>query len=246
MLTCFFNSRSPLEKWVAAGAPMPCGIEFKYFGGGERPRKRPEFEIANKEQYQKHIVKCEYSPTLFADTCWTRVSLFDQVPSDITIYDYNEKKDRHIEHAKAILRHFANLGAYFGAACRWDEWSERHLLKWGNGNSAPVGKDTMKYVPGLYYATYISDAYAQERGVDLAFISQELSAEIEPWPSGKYIQLYRHADDWAEANEKISAFLAANSAFFGIRRLFHPDQLPADLSWPERFQRVSEITRDWR
>lgn len=257
MIEMYFDSQEPVIDWLKAGAPMPDGGEITHFGDGERPVRKPQFEIADQRRYAEYLRRRGYGATLFGARFFVCASPSERVPSEISFYPFESRSEKKkAEHEAALLalahelfQRFDARGAVYGFAGEHEEWRHYNLYKWpcSRGsqrfNTSPSGKDFKRYVPGVYWMNYFSNAYADSRRIAIEPLAATLGGEVTRCPNGVIWRAFPDHRQWREHASKLADFVAGDDRFFSLRRL---PPVPDGLSPPEEMAFMHKLWVDWR
>lgn len=251
MIEIYFNSKDPIIDWLKSGAPMPPGGEFTHFGNSERPLRKPQFEIADRPRYAEHLRRHEYNPTLFSSHFNVMPFVSDRVTCDLTFFPFEGRSEKkNAEHeaallalAEPLLQQFDARGAVYGFAAETKERFHYNLYKWparslpGRFNTAPMGKDISRYVPGVYWMNFFSNAYARDRQVDIEMAADALGGELVRCENGLIWRVYPDHREWRDHAPRISEFVKNDERFFSLSSV---PAIPKGLSLREE----SDFRRD--
>jgi hypothetical protein len=112
---------------------------------------------------------------------------FDAIP-DIAVKDF--------------LIHMASAHPIFGFACVAEERERRNRIttKLGaNTIESWVGRDTRRYVPGLYWWTLLAASLAEQHGIPLSTIVGAAKEHIELEGNQHLLRFYEKPEDWRSA-----------------------------------------------
>jgi len=101
--------------------------------------------------------------------------------------------------AKNFLIHMALAQPIFGFACAPEEreWRNRVVTKQGvNTIESWVGRDTQKYIPGLYWLTLLPAALAEKHGIPLPVIDGVAIEHIKLEGDQHFFRFYEEPEDW--------------------------------------------------
>ncbi len=143
--------------------------------------------------------------------------------------------------AKDFLIHMASAQPIFGFACEPEEreWRNRITIKLGvNSIESWVGRDTQKYIPGLYWLTLLSTVLAERHNVQLSAIEALAQEHIEI--EGEHLfRFYRRPDGWRSA----TGIVALSYSLPGV---FDVENVRPLLAAAKNFLDLSAITRSWK
>ena len=101
-----------------------------------------------------------------------------------------------------FLIHMAIARPIFGFACAKDELEHRNRISTQLGINtiySKVGRDTQKYVPGLYWWTLLPASLAEQHGVPLSTLEGAAQEHIELGGQQHLLRFYEKPEDWQSA-----------------------------------------------
>ena len=144
--------------------------------------------------------------------------------------------------AKQFLIHMASAQPIFGFACAPEEreWRNRVVTKQGlNSIESWVGRDTLKYIPGLYWLTLLPNALAQKHGVSLAAIESIARDVIEIGSGQLLFQFYERPEDW-RSTAAVAELCASLAGIFDV------EKVRPQLANARNFLDLNAILRNWK
>lgn len=121
--------------------------------------------------------------------------------------------------AEEFLVHMAAARPAFGYACLPKEHDHRHTLSkqasYGY-QTAGVGKDWRRYLPGLCWLTIVPGFLAEKHGVPLEKLEAEASNVQEPTPGVWVFRFFEHPSDWEKHAERLDRICADIPGIFSI------------------------------
>ena len=124
----------------------------------------------------------------------------------------------------AFMERMAALEPVFGFASAWDEYRHRnHLvskIRYRSGVTGTseqfIGRDTSKYVPGLYWLTLLPEALASRHDVPLAEVAK-VALEHTRLAGGQHLfRFHERPEDWAERRQALDEVCASLPGVFNI------------------------------
>ena len=187
----------------------------------------------------------------FPKTVMKRETGFFLKGANVT-YDLNFVKDKPIvcncfletdtALAKDFLIHMASAQPIFGFACEPEEreWRNRITIKLGvNSIESWVGRDTQKYIPGLYWLTLLSTVLMEKHNVQFTAI-EALAQEHVVIEGGQHLFcFYRRPDSWRSA----TGVVTLSPSLPGV---FDVEKVRPQLATAKNFLDLSVITRGWK
>lgn len=140
-----------------------------------------------------------------------------------------------------FLKHMSTAFPYFGFACEPSEreWRNRLVVQQGeNSITGWVGRDSIKYLPGIYWLTLISDELAMKHNVSYSILESYAYEHIRL--SGQNLfRFYEKPTDWP-GNPEVSKL------YNSIPSLFHIEKIRNDAEMAKNFIELNLILRAWR
>ena len=100
---------------------------------------------------------------------------------------------------REFLIHMAVAKPIFGFACATEERKQRNRITTVQGVNTIeswVGRDTQRYIPGLYWWTFLPASLAEKHGVPLPVIASVALEHIELEEEKHLFRFYENPDDW--------------------------------------------------
>lgn len=250
ILPLHFEGYDYLQDWLLSGLQkLPERFHVTYFGEREWPTKKPEFEISNRERFLKYLEKHEYTGGLFGDRFWMHVSKSRGCSWSVTTY-FSPRAKVAASDIVELLSVFDKYGAVFGFACSWGEYRRRNgweislpEARGGTGGLAQgwFGRSFEKYVPGLFWISYYSNAFATKHGLDPARLAVVLAGTHVKLDSGAILQIYDEPSTWESKNDRVEAVLREDARFFYRGRV----DLPTEVFYRETNVVLGRIHEEW-
>jgi hypothetical protein len=144
--------------------------------------------------------------------------------------------------AIAFLKHMSEASPCFGFACDPSEreWRNRLVILQGeNETKAWVGRDTHKYLPGLYWLTLISDDLAKKHGISYPKLSAS-ACEYSELVGGQHLfRFYETPADWRD-NYAVAKLYESTPSLFKI------DSIRSEAESAVNFLELHSVLRNWR
>lgn len=144
-----------------------------------------------------------------------------------------------------LVESFADRGAHYSFACAFEELTDRNFLGYdllgtGQLSGGYVGKDASRYVPGLYWRTYLHNLYSRQRAVDVEALARHAGARYVH-PEGNLLEFGDTPWQWRLYQDRIQGLLDTNPAFFSLSRI----RLEERESIPERVRHLLDVCAAW-
>jgi hypothetical protein len=144
--------------------------------------------------------------------------------------------------AKQFLIHMALAQPIFGFACSPEEREGRNrvVTKQGvNTIESWVGRDTRKYIPGLYWATLLPVGLAEKHGVPLSVIEGAALEHLELEGGQHFFRFYEEPGDWRST----AAVAELCSSLPGV---FDIEKVRPQLAAAKNFLDLNAMVRNWK
>jgi hypothetical protein len=140
-----------------------------------------------------------------------------------------------------FLIHMATLHPIFGYACTQEELEYRNRIttKFGiNIMESWVGRDTQRYIPGLYWWTLLPASLAEQHGIPLSIVVKAAQEHIELEGQQHLLRFYKKPEDWRSA-----AFMT--ELYHSCPGIFDVEKLRPKLQGMTNFLEINAILHDW-
>lgn len=142
---------------------------------------------------------------------------------------------------KDFLIRMAVTHPIFGFACAEEEREHRNRIttKFGiNTMESWVGRDTRRYIPGLYWWTLLPASLAEQHGIPLSILVDAAQEHIELEGKQHLLRFYDKPEEWQSA-----AFMA--DLYHSCPGIFDVEKLRPKLQGVETFLEINAILHDW-
>lgn len=232
----FANPEDVLRFALEGLVELPESLRPTHYGEEELGRKTKDNEIANRRQFKQFVIKLRPGFYLYGSGCSFDVVARTHRPSEIVFWSPVKRFRPSL--GKPIMDIFARYGAVYGFGADWDEYRERNgfFLRFIDNRTVEgfLGRDFRRYVPGLYWLNYFSDAYRDSMEIDPADLAQKLGGTVSTAPCGTILQLYDQPTDWRERNEDVCHVIDETDNLFSKR----------DVEFPTGITQKEYITTD--
>jgi hypothetical protein len=143
--------------------------------------------------------------------------------------------------ARDFLIHMASAHPLFGFACAEEELEHRNRITTQLGINmieSWVGRDTQKYLPGLYWWTLLPASLAEQHGISLSTIVGAALEHIELEGQQHLLRFYEKPGDWQSA--AVMAKLYAS-----LPGVFDIEKLRPKLQGATTFLELNAILNAW-
>jgi hypothetical protein len=140
-----------------------------------------------------------------------------------------------------FLIHMAAPRPFFGFACTQEEleYRNRITVKFGiNIMESWVGRDTRRYIPGLYWWTLLPASLAEQHGIPLSILVRAAQEHIELEGQQHLLRFYESPEDWRSA-----AVMA--ELYHSCPGIFDVEKLRPKLQGMTNFLEINAILHDW-
>lgn len=146
------------------------------------------------------------------------------------------------ELAKQFLEHMSRARPSFGFASAPGERERRNRIAIQQGANAIeswVGRDTQKYVPGFYWLTLLSSAFAKQHGIAISAVKAVAEEHTELEGRQHLFRFYERPEDWQKTSS-VTELCASLSGVFDI------EKIKPQLSAAKTFLELNSMLRDWK
>ena len=145
--------------------------------------------------------------------------------------------------AREFLEHMASASPTFGFACAPEERAHRNRVTYRSSSGsvdAWVGRDTQRYLPGLYWLTLLSPALAERHALALDAIVT-VAEEASTAGAGLHLfQLFQRPEQWRAFADRIDRLCASQAGVFDVSKV-RPLVTAA-----RSFLELTDLLADWR
>jgi len=146
------------------------------------------------------------------------------------------------EAAEHFLKHMSKARPIFGFACTPAERERRNRVTTQQGPNrieSWVGRDTQRYVPGLYWLTLLPEPLARQHGVPLSAVGAIAQEHVELDCGQHLFRFYERPEDW-QGTSTVTDFSASLPGVFDIEKI-KPQIMAA-----KNFLDLNALLREWR
>ena len=143
---------------------------------------------------------------------------------------------------RGFLIHMATLHPIFGFACTQEEREYRNRIttKFGiNVMESWVGRDTQRYIPGLYWWTLLPASLAEQHGVPLSILVEAAQEHIELEGQQHLLRFYKKPEDWRAAASSMAELYHSCPGIFDV------EKLRPKLQGVTKFLEITAVLHDW-
>jgi hypothetical protein len=210
---------------------LPDELRPVRFSSGEKVRSKDDV-VDDENRFSKFVERNPAGFALFCDGLTYDVMLRVS-PKTLSCYLTKDASRAH-----TLLQHFLGKEFLFGFACDYEEWLFRNRLVKDVGSQRVeswVGRDTSKYIPGLYWLTAISKTLVAQHAADASQI--KAVAKVLPSPSAHvlFFQRYDRPDGWM-----------AHKAAISLNGFFRIDDAIAAVKSCNTYLEVNGALAAWR
>lgn len=144
--------------------------------------------------------------------------------------------------AKTFLTLMAKAQPIFGFACAPEEreYRNRVTTKQGvNTIESWVGRDTQKYIPGLYWLTLLSPELAEKHGVSLSVLGETALEHLELEGQQNLFRFYEKPEDWQSAG-------TMKELCSSLPGIFDVEKVRPQLECAKTFLELSAMVNTWK
>lgn len=225
-----------LDRVVMAFFDLPAQIRPVHFSHDEKPAKDAD-RIADQKRFAAFVTKSPSGFFLLGPglTCSIRIATGRPLVCDCFL-------DVAPEAAEDFLAHMSKARPIFGFACMPGERERRNRVITKQGSNkieSWVGRDTQKYVPGLYWLTLLPDALARQHDVPLAAVAAVAQKHVALGSGQHLFRFYERPEDWQETSA-VTDLIASLPGVFDVEKI-RPQLLAA-----KNFLDLNAFLREWR
>jgi|SRR6185312_1172663 len=143
---------------------------------------------------------------------------------------------------KSFMVHMATARPIFGFACAPEEreYRNRVTTKQGvNTIESWVGRDTKKYIPGLYWLTLLPAELAEKQGVSLSTIGETALEHLELEGQQHLFRFYEKPEDWRSAG-------AVKELCSSLPGIFDVEKARPQLESAKTFLELNTMVNTWK
>ena len=213
---------------IAELLQLPSEIRPTHYGLTERPRRSPESSLNDMPRTRRFLdahgtwfwlygsrLTYEFMRTTWGGLSWRVVGL--------------ETDTRFTRFGDTIVQLMDNFHATHGLGACWNEYESRHGYQIdfidGGCEQDLCGRDFHRYVPGLYWMNYFSNAYCEAMQIDVPALVKALDGDVLKMRSGIRLRLYDKPTDWKLHASKVADVIHETKGFFSIRNVVIPTHL---------------------
>lgn len=140
----------------------------------------------------------------------------------IYFYQEDSKCKFLLSHVEPVVNTFAGYGAFFIYACSDKELDSKNRIKLQMGEASVeswVGRSITRYLPGVYWVTWISDKYAAKLNLDIEEIVTVLDIPKKRVAEGYYLKLGNKADSWKGHQGKLETLSDQKGVIFNVKKV---------------------------
>jgi hypothetical protein len=252
LLSLYFRSAEKLRRWAMTGwADLAEPLRVQWFGGtGERPVRRPDHSASDLGALREYMSQERPGYTLFGERLWYDMSLSDKrrqwtddgmnrwVDMDCTMDIWAEAEPELVQALPGLVLslqvHGLNYG-YGGALAELQRRNQYQIAvfeKPGKFITGHLGRDHTRYVPGLYWLNYFSEAYLEQHRLDVKGIADRLNVTLKHTAHGILLQLYPRPQEWIDLDTTVSQVIRETPGVFSIDDVPIPQSIALrDQSW---------------
>jgi hypothetical protein len=141
-----------------------------------------------------------------------------------------------------FLIHMATAHPIFGFACTQEELEYRNRITKTFGINVMeswVGRDTRRYIPGLYWWTLLPASLAEQHGVPLSILVQAAQEHIEFEGQQHLLRFYKKPEDWRSAASSMTELYRSCPGIFDV------EKLRPRLQGVTNFLEINAILHNW-
>lgn len=150
--------------------------------------------------------------------------------------------DSEPETMMAFFINMSRAAPIFGFACMPEEREYRNRVTTIQGMNTVeswVGRDTKRYIPGLYWITLISADLMQQHGVTVERLGKVAHEHVDLVGGQHLFRFYGRPEDWERSNE-------INDLINSQPGIFHLEGVKTEMAVAKTFLELNAATRKWK
>ena len=225
-----------IDRLVKAFIDLPAQLRPVHFSHEEKPASDAD-RIADSKRFSAFVSKSKSGFFLLGSglTYSVRIATGKPLICDCFLEVAPEA-------AEYFLRHMSKAMPIFGFACAPGERERRNRVTTQQGASkieSWVGRDTQRYVPGLYWLTLLPEALARQHGLPLAAVSALARQHIDLGNGQHLFRFYERPEEWQETSV-VTDLIATLPGVFDVEKI-KPQLIAAT-----NFLDLNALLREWR
>jgi hypothetical protein len=141
-----------------------------------------------------------------------------------------------------LMKHMTLASPAFGFVAAEEERLHRNRVATKLGENTIeswVGRDITRYLPGIYWMTYVSNDLIRRHDLSTKPV-EAIAKEVIRCPDGAIFRLYDDPDEWARSKDKVDELCFAMHGVFSINRV-----IPL-VKQAKNYLELSDLLSDWR
>jgi hypothetical protein len=225
-----------IDRVMKAFVDLPAPLRPVHFSHEEKPASDAD-RIADSKRFAAFVAKSKSGFFLLGPGLTYSLRIATGKPLNCDCF-----LDVAPEAAESFLRHMSKATPIFGFACMPGERERRNRVTTQQGANkieSWVGRDTQRYVPGLYWLTLLPEALARRHGVPLAAVRAAARQHIDLENGQHLFRLYERPEEWQET----SAVTDLSASLPGV---FDVEKIKPQLMAAKSFLDLNVLLREWR
>lgn len=143
---------------------------------------------------------------------------------------------------KSFIVHMATVHPIFGFACDPEERERRNRVTTKQGVNTIeswVGRDTQKYIPGLYWWTLLPASLAEKHGVPLPAVASIALEHIKLEGQQHLFRFYEKPEDW-----RLATVMAG--LYTSLPGVFDVEKIRSQLEGAKTFLELNALVSVWK
>lgn len=143
---------------------------------------------------------------------------------------------------KVFMIHMAAAHPIFGFACAREELERRNrvtIKQDMNTIESWVGRDTQKYIPGIYWWTLLPSSLVEKHKIDLSMLATLSLEHIELEGQQHLFRLYEKPQDWSSSTVMAQLY-SSSPGIFDVKKV------RSQLEAAKNFLELNAVTSNWR
>ncbi len=216
MIETYFYFPNPcLPLLLEALLDLPADLRPQFFSYGERLKSKKDL-VEDRDRFEPFLKKALSGFFLFSKKLLFSFLIRGGVEIELFVYKASN------EDAKILVQRLSKCLPAFGYASDVEEHRHRNTVSkqasYGH-ETAGVGNDWRRYIPGVYWMTVIPTTLAEQHGVSIDQL-KALALEVEESIPGVWIlKFFELPEEWQGHVERLDRFCAEMPGMFSVENV---------------------------
>jgi len=243
-IVAYFENDNDVLKWISLQRDFLPEEVALHDAGVDEGKVSEKSILDDPKRFNQFLKENKYGFYLFNKLKKSVSANVSFLVGDRNPYIYYFQDDRRckilIKNVYVIIESYILANALLAYACYDEEreYKNRIYVRFEVETvEAWVGRDIKRYLPGIYWITWISNRYASMHKLSPVEIAAEVGAEIRSLHDGHLLQLGQHPSEWRNYLEKIKKYTAGKDNIFFVDKVNVAD-IKTDAE-------LDKITKKW-